>query len=54
MTDEIAFRRRRVLIVGGSLAGLIAGNLLHRTGWDVDIFKTMVLAVEPETWTDIT
>ncbi len=23
-------------------------------GWDVDIFKNMVLAVEPETWTDIT
>jgi hypothetical protein len=23
-------------------------------GWDVDIFKTMVMAVEPETWTDIT
>jgi hypothetical protein len=23
-------------------------------GWDVDIFKSMVLAVEPETWTDIT
>ena len=23
-------------------------------GWDVDIFKSMVMAVEPETWTDIT
>jgi hypothetical protein len=23
-------------------------------GWDVDIFKSMVLAIEPETWTDIT
>lgn len=23
-------------------------------GWDVDIFKTMVQSVEPETWTDIT
>jgi len=23
-------------------------------GWDVDIFKSMVLAVEPETWTEIT
>jgi len=23
-------------------------------GWDVDIFKNMVMAIEPETWTDIT
>jgi hypothetical protein len=22
-------------------------------GWDVDIFKSMVLAIEPETWTSI-
>jgi len=39
MTEEIAFHRRRALIVGGSLAGLMAGNLLHRSGWDVDIFE---------------
>jgi 2-polyprenyl-6-methoxyphenol hydroxylase-like FAD-dependent oxidoreductase len=30
---------RRALIVGGSLGGLFAGNLLRRTGWDVDIFE---------------
>jgi 2-polyprenyl-6-methoxyphenol hydroxylase-like FAD-dependent oxidoreductase len=30
-------RPRRVLIVGGSIAGLLAGNLLHRAGWDVTI-----------------
>lgn len=23
-------------------------------GWDVDIFKNMVIGIEPETWTDIT
>ncbi|HVN09608.1 MAG TPA: hypothetical protein VMV61_11570 [Patescibacteria group bacterium] len=23
-------------------------------GWDVDIFKSMVMAVEPETWSEIT
>lgn len=28
---------RRALIVGGSLAGLLAGNLLHRAGWAVTI-----------------
>lgn len=39
MTEQITFRRRRALIVGGSLAGLLAGNLLHRRGWDVDIFE---------------
>lgn len=30
---------RRIVIVGGSLAGLVAGNLLHRLGWDVRIFE---------------
>lgn len=32
-------RPRRALIVGGSLAGLLAGNLLHRAGWQVDIYE---------------
>lgn len=32
-------RRRRALIVGGSLGGLFAGNLLRRIGWDIDIFE---------------
>jgi 2-polyprenyl-6-methoxyphenol hydroxylase-like FAD-dependent oxidoreductase len=32
-------RRRRALIVGGSLGGLFAGNLLRRIGWNVDIFE---------------
>lgn len=31
--------RRRVLIVGGSLGGLIAANLFHRSGWDVHVFE---------------
>ncbi len=30
---------RRVLIIGGSLAGLMAGNLFHRRGWDVQVFE---------------
>lgn len=30
---------RRVLIVGGSIAGLLAGNLFHRNGWDVRVFE---------------
>jgi 2-polyprenyl-6-methoxyphenol hydroxylase-like FAD-dependent oxidoreductase len=32
-------KRRRALIVGGSLGGLFAGNLLRGIGWDVDIFE---------------
>lgn len=30
---------RRALIVGGSLGGLFAANLLARTGWDVQVFE---------------
>src|SRR5262245_17359495 len=30
---------RRVLIVGGSLGGLIAANLFHRSGWDVHVYE---------------
>jgi 2-polyprenyl-6-methoxyphenol hydroxylase-like FAD-dependent oxidoreductase len=30
---------RRALIIGGSLGGLFAGNLLRRIGWDVEIFE---------------
>lgn len=32
-------QRRRAVIVGGSVAGLFAGNLLHRAGWDVTIHE---------------
>ncbi len=29
----------RAIIAGGSLGGLLVGNLLHRAGWDVEIFE---------------
>ncbi|MCU1739557.1 MULTISPECIES: FAD binding domain-containing protein [unclassified Pseudomonas] len=29
----------RALVIGGSLGGLFAGNLLRQIGWDVDIFE---------------
>ena len=29
----------RIVIIGGSLAGLMAGNLFHRMGWDVQLFE---------------
>ena len=39
MTTVYDSKKRRALIVGGSLGGLFAGNLLRRVGWDVDIFE---------------
>ena len=32
-------RRRRAIIVGGSLGGLLASHQLRSIGWDVDIFE---------------
>ena len=29
----------RALVIGGSMSGLLAGLLLRRAGWDVDIFE---------------
>jgi 2-polyprenyl-6-methoxyphenol hydroxylase-like FAD-dependent oxidoreductase len=39
MTTANDSGKRRALIIGGSLGGLFAGNLLRRIGWDVDIFE---------------
>jgi 2-polyprenyl-6-methoxyphenol hydroxylase-like FAD-dependent oxidoreductase len=39
MEEEAVSPRRRVIVIGGSLAGLIAGNLFHRIGWDVHVFE---------------
>jgi 2-polyprenyl-6-methoxyphenol hydroxylase-like FAD-dependent oxidoreductase len=39
MATEYSPKKKRALIVGGSLGGLFAGNLLRRIGWDVDIFE---------------
>jgi 2-polyprenyl-6-methoxyphenol hydroxylase-like FAD-dependent oxidoreductase len=30
---------RHALVIGGSLGGLFAGNMLRRAGWDVDIYE---------------
>lgn len=34
-----AHRPPRVLVIGGSLGGLFAANLLHRQGWDVQVYE---------------
>jgi 2-polyprenyl-6-methoxyphenol hydroxylase-like FAD-dependent oxidoreductase len=32
-------RKRRALVIGGSMSGLLAGIMLNRRGWEVDIFE---------------
>lgn len=32
-------RKRRALVIGGSMSGLLAALLLRRRGWDVDVFE---------------
>lgn len=32
-------RRRRAVVVGGSMSGLLVGLMLRRAGWDADIFE---------------
>jgi 2-polyprenyl-6-methoxyphenol hydroxylase-like FAD-dependent oxidoreductase len=32
-------RKRRAIIIGGSMAGLFASALLRRIGWDVDVYE---------------
>jgi hypothetical protein len=39
MSPASAAKRPRLAITGGSIVGLIAGNLFHRLGWDVHIFE---------------
>ena len=31
--------KRRALVIGGSMSGLLAGLMLREHGWDVDIFE---------------
>lgn len=37
---------RKAAIVGGSLAGLLVANLLHRYGWHVDVFERVAEPLE--------
>jgi 2-polyprenyl-6-methoxyphenol hydroxylase-like FAD-dependent oxidoreductase len=32
-------KQKRALVVGGSIGGLCAGHLLHRSGWDVTVYE---------------
>src|SRR5689334_25126065 len=31
--------RRRALVIGGSMSGLLAGLMLRERGWEVDVFE---------------
>jgi len=46
MATDTGIHRGRVVVIGGSLVGLIAGNLFHRLGWDVDVFERVTGNVE--------
>ncbi len=35
----MAGARRKAVVVGGSVGGLFAANLLARRGWEVDVFE---------------
>ncbi len=38
--------KRSAIVIGGSLGGLLAANLLHRAGWDVHVFERAAAALE--------
>jgi 2-polyprenyl-6-methoxyphenol hydroxylase-like FAD-dependent oxidoreductase len=46
MTAGAHGSRGRVLVIGGSLVGLITGNLFYRAGWDVQVFERVTGNVE--------
>lgn len=46
MTIDAQRFRGRALVIGGSLVGLITGNLIHRAGWDVQVFERVSGNVE--------
>lgn len=37
---------RKAIIIGGSLGGLLAANLLHRAGWDVHVYERVAEELE--------
>src|SRR5215470_3960507 len=39
MAGSSQTRNQRALVVGGSMSGLLAGLLLRRAGWEVDIYE---------------
>src|SRR5882724_2665853 len=46
MATDARIHPGRVVVIGGSIVGLIAGNLFHRLGWDVEVFERVTGNVE--------
>ena len=42
MSPAADYFRGKVTIIGGSIAGLLAGNVFHRMGWDVHIYERVL------------
>lgn len=43
---SLPVKARTAIVVGGSLGGLIAANLLHRAGWDVQVYERVAAELE--------
>lgn len=39
LNSDAPLPANRVIIIGGSIAGLFAANVLHQAGWDVQVFE---------------
>src|SRR5581483_9137413 len=39
MSEGARKRKGRALVIGGSMGGLFAANLLHRNGWEVQVYE---------------
>lgn len=39
-------KRKTAIVIGGSLGGLTAANLLHRAGWDVQVYERVAAELE--------
>jgi 2-polyprenyl-6-methoxyphenol hydroxylase-like FAD-dependent oxidoreductase len=46
MSGATEFYRGKVAVIGGSIAGLLAGNIFHRMGWDVHVYERIAEDLE--------
>jgi 2-polyprenyl-6-methoxyphenol hydroxylase-like FAD-dependent oxidoreductase len=46
MSGAPGFSHGKVTVIGGSIAGLMAGNIFHRMGWQVNVYERVVDKLE--------